>query len=128
MEQYGSGVMVCRWPLERVDRAVTEGNTDGFIKVVHRPNGKILGVTIAGGAAGEAIHEWILAMNQGISISAVARSMHVYPTYSIGNQQAALSVTLGPDAVRVVGPDNQAVGQGAGLAEARQNPSCRASE
>ena len=94
LEQYGSGVMVCRWPLERVDRAVTEGNTDGFIKVVHRPNGKILGVTIAGGAAGEAIHEWILAMNQGISISAVARSMHVYPTYSMGNQQAALSVTL----------------------------------
>ena len=51
-------------------------------------------MTIAGGAAGEAIHEWILAMYQGIRISAVARSMHVYPTYSMGNQQAALSATL----------------------------------
>ncbi len=73
---------------------MTEGNTDGFIKVVHRPNGEILGVTIAGGHAAEAIHEWILAMNQGIKLGALASTMHVYPTYSMGNQQAALSVTL----------------------------------
>ena len=89
--RHGSGVMVCRWPMERVDRAVTEGNTDGFIEVVHRPNGEILGVTIAGGHAAEAIHEWILAMNQGIKLGAPASTMHVYPTYSMRNQQEALS-------------------------------------
>ncbi len=94
MARYGSKVLVCRWPMERVDRAVTEGNTDGFIKLVHRPNGEILGVTIAGGNAAEAIHEWILAMDQGVKLGALASTMHVYPTYSMGSQQAALSVTL----------------------------------
>lgn len=85
---------VTRWPLAKVDRAVTDGEPEGFIKVVHRPNGKILGVTIVGRNAAEAIHEWIVAIDHGIKLASLAASIHVYPTYSLGNQQAALSETL----------------------------------
>ncbi len=85
---------VTKWPLDKVDKAVTDGEPEGFIKVVHRPNGTILGATIVGRNAAEAIHEWILAIDQGIKLASLAGSIHVYPTYSLGNQQAALSATL----------------------------------
>jgi len=94
VEQYGDSTAVSRWPMERVDRAITEGDTTGFIKIVHRPNGRILGVSIVNARAGEMIHEWILAMDQKMRIGDMANPMHIYPTYSLASQQAALQVRL----------------------------------
>ena len=42
----GRKVTVSRLALERVDRAQTSGDTDGFIKIVASPSGKVLGGTI----------------------------------------------------------------------------------
>ncbi len=94
VEQYGDSTAVSRWPMERVDRAITEGDTTGFIKIVHRPKGRILGVSIVNARAGEMIHEWILAMDQKMRIGDMANPMHIYPTYSLASQQAALQVRL----------------------------------
>ena len=80
--------------MERVDRAAAEGDTRGFIKVVYRKNGGILGVTIAGTRAGEMIHEWALAMDRSLKLGDLAQTMHVYPTFSMGNQQVALELRL----------------------------------
>ena len=48
--------------MERVDRARTERDPGGFIKLVHRRDGTLLGATIVAGQAGEMIHEWIAAL------------------------------------------------------------------
>ena len=94
VERFGEQVRVGVWPMERVDRAAAEGDTRGFIKVVYRKNGGILGVTIAGTRAGEMIHEWALAMDRSLKLGDLAQTMHVYPTFSMGNQQVALELRL----------------------------------
>ena len=94
-ERYGEGAVVCSWPMQRVDRAITEADTSGFIKIVHRPAGTILGVTVVNERAGEMIHEWILAIDRGMKIGDLVNSIHVYPTYSMASQQAALQIRLG---------------------------------
>jgi pyruvate/2-oxoglutarate dehydrogenase complex dihydrolipoamide dehydrogenase (E3) component len=78
-----------RFPFEKIDRAITESDTSGLIKVLASPRGRILGVTILGPNAGEMISEWALAMRNGVSLSNVADTLHPYPTYSLGNRQIA---------------------------------------
>ncbi|MFN8524996.1 MAG: FAD-dependent oxidoreductase [Chloroflexota bacterium] len=90
-ERYGDGAMVTRWPIERIDRAQTDEDRVGFIKVVHRANGEILGAHIVAARAGEMIHEFVLAMEHKLKLGDLAMAMHVYPTYSIAIQQAASS-------------------------------------
>ena len=81
-EQYGN-VDVFTVPLHDVDRAVAEGETKGFIKVIAtRWRGKILGVHLVGPNAGEVIHEFVLAMKAGIPLRKLGSVIHVYPTFS----------------------------------------------
>jgi pyruvate/2-oxoglutarate dehydrogenase complex dihydrolipoamide dehydrogenase (E3) component len=91
-EKFGDRVEVCSWSMERVDRALTEADTVGFIKLIHQRDGAILGVTIANERAGEMIHEWILALDQGLKINDIVKSIHIYPTYSIASQQIAFHI------------------------------------
>ncbi len=66
-----------------VDRAVAEGETHGFSKVIAtRWTGKILGVHLVGANAGEVVHEYVLAMQQGIPLRKLSGMIHVYPTHS----------------------------------------------
>ena len=66
-----------------VDRAVAEGETHGFSKVIaSRWTGKILGVHLVGANAGEVVHEYVLAMQQGIPLRKLSGMIHVYPTFS----------------------------------------------
>ncbi len=90
MERHGSRAMVTRWPLSEVDRALTDGETVGFVKAVHRRNGAILGATIVAPRASEMIQQWTLAIGQGVKLGGLARSIHVYPTYAMAAQQLAL--------------------------------------
>ena len=91
-EATGSGLKfdVLRQPFSQNDRAITEHDTRGFIKVLTQGlQGKILGVHIIGPRAGELAQEWILAMQLGKSIRTVADLIHVYPTLSLVNQHVA---------------------------------------
>ena len=66
-----------------VDRAVAEGETHGFSKVIAtRWTGKILGVHLVGVNAGEVVHEYVLAMQQRIPLRKLSGMIHVYPTFS----------------------------------------------
>jgi pyruvate/2-oxoglutarate dehydrogenase complex dihydrolipoamide dehydrogenase (E3) component len=82
-------VMTYEWPMARVDRARADGNTEGFIKLVHKRDGTLLGATIVAERAGEMIHEWILALDRGLKVSDLSNAIHVYPTYSTANWQMA---------------------------------------
>ncbi len=64
------------------DRAVAEGRTEGFLKAVVSPGGRILGASIVGVAAGEIIHAWSLAVARRLKVSAMAQTITPYPTYS----------------------------------------------
>ena len=81
-EKHGD-VDVFTLPQADVDRAIAEGETRGFTKVIaSRWRGKILGVHLVGANAGEVIHEYVLAMQQGISLRKLSEMIHVYPTFS----------------------------------------------
>jgi pyruvate/2-oxoglutarate dehydrogenase complex dihydrolipoamide dehydrogenase (E3) component len=64
------------------DRAQAEGETKGKIKLLVSPGGKLLGCQIIGAHAGELIHEWVIAVNGGVKLSAIAGAVHIYPTIS----------------------------------------------
>ena len=73
-----------------VDRAVAEGETQGFTKVIaSRWRGKILGVHIVGANAGEVIHEYVLAMQAGMPLRKLSGMIHVYPTFSSSTWRVA---------------------------------------
>ena len=81
-EKYGD-VDVFTLDQNDVDRAVAEGETHGFSKVIaNRWTGKILGVHLVGANAGEVIHEYVLAMQERIPLRKLSGMIHVYPTFS----------------------------------------------
>lgn len=89
-ETFGkSKIRVLRWRFDENDRAQTDRRTDGMIKVIVRPNGKIIGAGIAGPEAGELIQPWILALTSGLKISAFASMIVPYPTLGEVSKRAA---------------------------------------
>ena len=81
---------VYRFPFSKIDRAITDGNTTGLIKIFAKKwSGKILGASIAGANAGEMISQYALAMRNGISLRSFADTIFPYPTYSLGARRAA---------------------------------------
>ena len=76
----GERAQVYRAEFADLDRAIVDGATAGFCKVVTRKNGTILGATIVGRGAGELIMEVALAMRHGIPLGRLARAIHPYPT------------------------------------------------
>ncbi len=73
-------IRVLRWPFAENDRAQTERRTDGLIKVIATPRGRVLGASVLGHQAGEVIQPWVLAMSRGIRLSAMAQMIAPYPT------------------------------------------------
>ena len=67
--------------LADVDRAVLDGEDEGFVKVLVSSRGdKILGATIVAAHAGEMISELTLAMVGRLGLGTIARTIHPYPT------------------------------------------------
>ncbi len=83
------GVKVFRQPFSGVDRAIADGETVGFVKIVTDKKGKILGGHIIGPDAGNLIHEIVLAMQKNIPVQTLSTTIHVYPTLAQANQRAA---------------------------------------
>ncbi|MEZ5333010.1 MAG: mercuric reductase [Thermoanaerobaculia bacterium] len=67
--------------LSGVDRAILDGETDGFLRVhVKKGSDRILGATAVAAHAGDLIGEVTLAVTRKIGLGAVASSIHPYPT------------------------------------------------
>jgi pyruvate/2-oxoglutarate dehydrogenase complex dihydrolipoamide dehydrogenase (E3) component/uncharacterized membrane protein YdjX (TVP38/TMEM64 family) len=68
-------------PLKEVDRAVLDGEEEGFVKIlVKAGSDKILGATIVASHAGEMISEVTCAMAGKVGLGALAGVIHPYPT------------------------------------------------
>lgn len=87
--KYGEAIKVLTWEFAENDRAQAELDTEGLIKVVTSAKGKILGAGIAGPRAGELIAPWVLAMEQGLKIGAMASTIAPYPTLGEVSKRAA---------------------------------------
>ncbi|MGZ0219991.1 MAG: NAD(P)/FAD-dependent oxidoreductase, partial [Acidimicrobiales bacterium] len=91
------GGRVAELPLSEIDRAITDGSEDGFIKLIVGPKritrglfgGQLIGATIVAPRAGEMIHEIALAMRVGMFTGRLAQTVHAYPSWSYGIQKAA---------------------------------------
>lgn len=76
--------------MHEVDRAITDGEEDGFVKVhVREGTGKILGGTVVASHAGDLINEISLAMSAGLDLQTLARVNQPYPTQSQAIKMAA---------------------------------------
>ena len=77
-------------PMHTVDRAITDGEGTGFVKIhVRDGSDEILGATIVARHAGEMISEITLAMVAGIGLATLSRVIHPYPTQSEAIRMAA---------------------------------------
>ncbi len=96
------GGRVAYLPMAENDRAVAEGRTDGFIKLIAGPRrllrqaggGKVLGASIVGPRAGELIHEPAIAIRTGMFAGRLAQVVHAYPTWSMAVQKAAAQLFM----------------------------------
>ncbi|ACF46265.1 pyridine nucleotide-disulphide oxidoreductase dimerisation region [Prosthecochloris aestuarii DSM 271] len=85
-----AGHEVYRFPFNRIDRAITEDATEGWIRIYAAEfDGKIFGADILGAHAGELISEIGLAMRNGITLRQLSDTIHPYPSYALGNRRAA---------------------------------------
>jgi pyruvate/2-oxoglutarate dehydrogenase complex dihydrolipoamide dehydrogenase (E3) component len=77
-------------PMHEIDRAVTDSEDGGFVKI-HILDGTdtILGATIVARHAGDMINEITLAMVAGIGLRTLSRVIHAYPTQAEAIRQAA---------------------------------------
>jgi pyruvate/2-oxoglutarate dehydrogenase complex dihydrolipoamide dehydrogenase (E3) component len=67
--------------MKHVDRAVLDGDGEGFLKVhVRKGTDRIVGATAVAATAGAMISEITLAMTAGIGLATLARTIHPYPT------------------------------------------------
>ncbi len=81
---------VTRYDLAELDRAITDGSTRGFVKVLTVPGkDRILGVTIVGAHAGDLLAEYVLAMKHGLGLNKILGTIHIYPTLAEANKYAA---------------------------------------
>jgi pyruvate/2-oxoglutarate dehydrogenase complex dihydrolipoamide dehydrogenase (E3) component len=88
---------VAQLPLTAVDRAITSGATDGFVRLVAGPRpllrnlggGRLLAGTVVAPRAGELISEVALAVQTAMFTGRLAQTVHPYPSWSIALRQAA---------------------------------------
>ncbi len=67
-------------PLEEVDRALLDGETEGFLRVHADRKGRVVGATLVAEHAGDMLGELCLAATAGIGLGTIAGVIHPYPT------------------------------------------------
>ena len=81
-------------PMHQVDRAIADGEEDGFVKIhVRQGTDTILGATIVARHAGDMINGISLAMVAGIGMRTLAHVIHAYPTQAGAIKMAADACT-----------------------------------
>jgi pyruvate/2-oxoglutarate dehydrogenase complex dihydrolipoamide dehydrogenase (E3) component len=80
-QKRGLAVNTITAPLEENDRAILDGETEGFARVhLYKGTDRVAGATVVASHAGEMLGEITLAMTKGIGLSAIAATIHSYPT------------------------------------------------
>lgn len=89
-QQQGIAYATIKIPFAQVDRALADGESEGFVKILHKQGSdQILGATIVARHAGEMISELTLAITTGQGLSAISGVIHPYPTQAEAIKKAA---------------------------------------
>ncbi len=80
---------VARMPLNKLDRAIAEAETDGLVKMLAGEKGEILGCHILAARAGDLIAPVVLAMKAGLTVDTLAETILPYPTMAEAVRWAA---------------------------------------
>jgi len=88
-EQQGIKHCVYTFPFSDIERGIVEGTTGGMVKIITSPKGKLLGACIVAPHASELIAEYVLAISQGLNVSALSNTIHIYPTLAQINRRVA---------------------------------------
>ncbi|WP_421290991.1 FAD-dependent oxidoreductase [Aeromonas taiwanensis] len=89
-EAQGIAFEATRFEMAELDRAIADGEREGFVEVLTVPGkDKILGATIVGTHAGERIAEFVLAMRHKLGLGKILATLHAYPTLMEGNKYVA---------------------------------------
>ncbi|MBX3649201.1 MAG: mercuric reductase [Rhodocyclaceae bacterium] len=87
-QEKGIEVETYTYTLDEVDRAILDGEDEGFARVhIQKGTDKILGATIVAAHAGEMISEFSVAMKTGAGAKAIAGTIHPYPTQAEVNKK-----------------------------------------
>jgi len=89
-EAQGIEIDTFRIDMNAVDRAILEGDDEGFLKIhVKKGADEILGATLVSRHAGETISQITQAMTAGVGLGTIAKTIHPYPTQSEVVKKAA---------------------------------------
>jgi pyruvate/2-oxoglutarate dehydrogenase complex dihydrolipoamide dehydrogenase (E3) component len=84
----GLEVETYTFKLDEVDRAILDGEDEGFARVhIQKGSDKILGATIVAAHAGEMINEFSVLMKAGVGAKTIAGTIHPYPTQAEVNKR-----------------------------------------
>jgi pyruvate/2-oxoglutarate dehydrogenase complex dihydrolipoamide dehydrogenase (E3) component len=86
--KHGDDIEVWHQDLEHNDRARADSASEGAVMIITDKR-KIVGAHILAPAAGEMIHEFALAIEEGVKLNELSQFMHVYPTYGTSISQLA---------------------------------------
>lgn len=79
--EQGIEVETYTYKLDEVDRAILDGEEQGFARIhIQKGTDKIVGATIVAAHAGDMISELSVAMRAGAGAKAIAGTIHPYPT------------------------------------------------
>lgn len=82
---------VARFPFYGNGKALIEGYTEGFVKLIFTAEEQLIGASIIGPKATELIAELTLAVGKQMNIKDIANTVHAHPTLSEAVQEAGLS-------------------------------------
>lgn len=90
-KEWGESARAWHIPFSEVDRAIIEGETSGFARIITTGSGRIVGAHIIGAHAGELIGSLIIPIREGALIGEFGEAMFPYPTlgeivHKAGNQ------------------------------------------
>lgn len=95
-KERGLPVKVSKFPYQANGKALTLGETEGFVKVVADERfGEILGVHIIGADASSLIEEAVMAMRCEATAEAAGTTIHAHPTLSETLMEAFLGISRG---------------------------------
>lgn len=106
-QQKGFEVNTIKIPFSSVDRAIADGEEEGFVKIHHKKGSdEILGATIVARHAGEMISEVTTAIVNNVGLNGLSGVIHPYPTQAEGIKKAADAyrrTLLTPNSKKILG-------------------------
>eukprot|EP00056_Hartaetosiga_gracilis_P010133 m.148703 g.148703 ORF g.148703 m.148703 type:complete len:163 (+) comp13262_c2_seq11:86-574(+) len=94
-EKYPEGKgKIAYWHASKIDRAITDGEKEGYYKIFFSNDNKIRGAVFVCSRAGELVNEIAVCMHHGIKFTDLGRVIHNYPSFGFALQQMGSEVAI----------------------------------